>query len=587
MYCQAFKSTFTPQSFATMKFLHIALFVLLCLTFACKKDIATMKADISVDAKDIAQGEAIFNTNCSGCHNFKNDAIGPILAGLTNKVQTKWIKDFISNPKKAIESKDIRADSLYKKYMVVMAPYAFLGDTAIDKIIAYLNTKNDSERIEPSKIGLKDPIPQPIMEAAFALEIEDFMQFPVSSTNGEMPLTKITKMGVKPGSNDLFVVDLRGKLFQIGGKKLDVFLDMALAFPNFIDKPGLATGFGSFAFHPDFAQNGLFYTTHSEKPESGKADFTVPKDAKITLQWVLTEWKIKGFNAKPKKENSRELMRIDYVSQIHGMQEIAFNPNSLPGNDDYGLLYICSGDGGAVEKGYPDAAGNTGSIYGTVIRIDPSGNNGSNHKYGIPISNPFVKNADVNTLKELYAIGFRNPHRITWTAANQCIVVNVGHNNIESLYKISGGENCGWPFREGPFIISADNLSQVFPLKNKLDSTSYHLPFARYDHDEGKAISGGLECTNKATPELMGKFFFGDIPTGRLFYIETKEIETSNPAEIKSVDVIYAGIKTNLRDLCKNDRVDVHFGKDAMGTLYIMTKADGKIYMIKGLVKAK
>ena len=38
-------------------------------------------------------------------------------------------------------------------------------------------------------------------------------------------------------------------------------------------------------------------------------------------------------------------------------------------------------------------------------------------------------------------------------------------------------------------------------------------------------------------------------------------------------------VKT-LKELCGNDRVDLHFGRDAKGELYIMTKADGKIYKL-------
>ena len=60
---------------------------------------------------------------------------------------------------------------------------------------------------------------------------------------------------------------------------------------------GLATGFGSFAFHPDFAKNGLLYTTHTEAPGSAPADFVYADSIKVTLQWVLTEWKVNDPNA--------------------------------------------------------------------------------------------------------------------------------------------------------------------------------------------------------------------------------------------------------------------------------------------------
>ena len=42
------------------------------------------------------------------------------------------------------------------------------------------------------------------------------------------------------------------------------------------------------------------------------------------------------------------------------------------------------------------------------------------------------------------------------------------------------------------------------------------------------------------------------------------------------------GSPTTLKTLCGNDRVDLHFGKDSHGELYILTKADGKIYKLSG-----
>jgi hypothetical protein len=69
----------------------------------------------------------------------------------------------------------------------------------------------------------------------------------------------------------LFVLDLRGKLYRLQNNKPFVYMDMAKLKTKFINEPGLATGFGSFAFHPDFFQNGLLYTTHTEAAGSGKA----------------------------------------------------------------------------------------------------------------------------------------------------------------------------------------------------------------------------------------------------------------------------------------------------------------------------
>mgnify|MGYP006342088379 FL=1 len=41
----------------------------------------------------------------------------------------------------------------------------------------------------------------------------------------------------------------------------------------------------------------------------------------------------------------------------------------------------------------------------------------------------------------------------------------------------------------------------------------------------------------------------------------------------------------NLKDLNKNSRLELHFGQDAKGEMYLMTKADGKLYKIEDCYK--
>jgi glucose/arabinose dehydrogenase len=358
---------------------------------------------------------------------------------------------------------------------------------------------------------------------------------------------------------------------------------MAAEKPNFIHTPGLATGFGSFAFHPEFAKNGLLYTTHCEPAKTAKADFNFNDSIKVTLQWVVLEWKTQTPNTSPFKGASRELMRVDVESQIHGVQEVAFNPLAKPGSDDYGLLYIGIGDGGSAEHGYPFLCGSTEKIWGTVIRIDPKGTNSANGQYGIPAGNPFAESDNPNTVKEIFALGFRNPHRITWDEAGRMFIANIGHHNVENLYIIEAGNNCGWPTREGTFVIDpSQNMHNIYPLPPDDAKNNFTYPIAQYDHDEGNAISGGYDYTGKKLPQLKGKFLFGDIVKGRLFYIEMKDIKVGKQAPIQEIQVSVNGQITTLSKLCNSEKVDERFHRDRNGELLLTTKPDGKIYRITG-----
>jgi glucose/arabinose dehydrogenase/cytochrome c2 len=558
----------------------IILTTLLFLYLVSCKPGASNNDSIASDSATIAAGEKSFNINCSGCHNFRQDAIGPQLSGLTNNISADWIENFIKDPQQLINSKDTHAVQLHEKYKTIMPSFSWLKEDETKNIIAFIHSHKENRRHEEDKNdnALSNPIPEPIKLSGLIAGLQLVTQIPASSDSGKSPLARITKMGIQPTTNDLFVVDLRGKLYRLRNNKPVVYMDMVKLRSKFINEPGLATGFGSFTFHPDFVKNGLLYTTHTEPAGSGKPDFGYEDSIKVALQWVLTEWKVNDPKAETFSGTGRELMRINMVSGIHGVQEIAFNPLSKKGDEDYGLLYIGVGDGGAVENGYQLLAHDKGKVWGSILRIDPAGRNSLNRQYGIPQTNPFAK--DKNALGEIYAYGFRNPHRFTWSKKDGMIACNVGHSNIESIDLIKPGHDYGWPIREGSFLVNPyGDLKRIYspPVNDSVYRITY--PVAEYDHDEGKAISGGYEYLG-TIPALKGKLLFGDIPTGRLFYIDMADIKQGRFATIREWRVSLKGEEKTLKQLCGNDRVDLHFGRDAKGELYIMTKADGRIYKL-------
>lgn len=562
-----------------MKKILLIIAVAFCLYNCISCNNLTDKNSILNNPQDVIKGEAIFNQYCSGCHNFKQNGIGPQLSGITKEEPASWIFSFIKNPQSLIQSGDKHAAALYNQYKTTMPSFTVLKDSDINNIIAFLNTHHEQKLKEQDDKAIKDPIPEKIKTSNLVAVIKPIIQMPATSDINKTPLARITKLDYQPASKKLFVVDLDGRLYELTGNKASVYMNIAKLEPNFINEPGLATGFGSFAFHPEFLKNGLFYTTHTEKPNSGKADFSYADSIKTTLQWVLTEWIADDPEADVFKGTGRELLRINMVAGIHGVQEICFNPTAKKSDEDYGLLYIGIGDGGAAENGYSFLIHNLQKPWGTILRINPSGRNSANGKYGIPQQNPFIKNK--NALGEIYAYGFRNPHRICWSNSGQVIVCNIGHSQIESIDFVNKGNDYGWCIREGTFELHPDaDLTKAYLLPS--DDSAFHItyPVAQYDHDEGKAISGGFEYSGNTIPQLKGKFLFGDIPTGRLLYVDMKDLQQGRQAVIKEWNVSLNGSIKKLQQICGSDRVDLHFGKDAAGELYILTKADGKIYKI-------
>ena len=548
--------------------------------FSCTSRQKTVEELIPIDQATVAKGQQLFEQNCATCHAFNQDGIGPLLGGLTREVSVDWLRRFINNPTEMIDGGDERSQAIFARYRSYMPAYNYLGEEGIDALIAYLHQFEAPVASAFSRgDSVENPIPEPIPLSDLVATIEQVTQALPSSE--EMPRTRIVKLDFEPTSGKLYIADLRGKMFEVLNGKTIPYLDLQALRPNFIDKPGLATGFGSFAFHPEFAQNGLLYTTHTEAPGFATSDFGYADSIKVTLQWVLMEWKTSNPAGTPFLGESRELFRIDMVTGIHGMQEITFNPLAKPGEEDFGLLYIGIGDGGSVEAGYEFIPYGPSQAWGSIFRIDPQGKNSINGNYGIPDSNPFA--GQVGKVEEIYVHGFRNPNRLTWTKKGQKLATNIGQGQVESLYMLQPGQDYGWPVREGTWVIDSKvAINKVFSLPVDDANWGFAYPVAMYDHDEGNAISGGFEYWGSFVPKLEGKYLFGDIVSGRLFYIETSKLSFGFTVPVYEWQVKIGGSIKSLRELCGSNRVDLRLGRDAAGELYIFTKADGNVYKIVG-----
>lgn len=529
-------------------------------------------------AQDAPVGEALFEANCAACHNFKQDGIGPQLGGLKEAVDPAYLAEFIKSPKAMIDARVARAVDKYKKFKTIMPDFKHLGTKEIDDVVAYILEK-PAPQGNPSaqKSGIENPIVPPITKSVLSLNLQPVTQFPF--TNQTQPRSRVNKMGFNPITKEILVADSQGKIFLLTAQNQpNVYFDVTEHFKNFINSPGLATGLGSFAFHPDVANNRLFYTTHTETNQGVTADFTYADSIRVRYQWVITEWTLDDPRSRVLTGKPRELLRVNVVGQIHGMQEIAFNPYAKPTDADYGLLYVCIGDGGAVEQGYPFIPKNKNHVWGKVLRIDPLGKNSKNGQYGIPQSNPYVGK---DGLDEIYAEGFRNPNRIAWTKDGRILVSNIGQRQLESLYLLKPGQNYGWPDREGTFLIdSPATINTIYPLPNDDAQQGYSYPVAQFDHDEGNAIMGGFEYTGTQLPPLQGKYIFGEIVRGRVFYVNLNEIKEGAQATIHEFPLTLSGKPTTLKELSHADKVDLRIGQDAAGELYLLTRADGMMYKI-------
>ena len=462
--------------------------------------------------------------------------------------------------------------------------------------------------------AMTNPLPK-VLPSGLSVEVKSWLTIPASS--GSAPKARINHLKPCPDDARLFCNDLRGKLWVIADKNAtsaSEFLDLSTLSPNFIPTPGLGTGFASFAFHPEFHQAGKpgygkFYTSHSEAATGAAPDLIAPITPDLSQLGIVTEWTMSdpaanSLTTSPANFTKREILRIGFPYNFHDIQEVEFDPTAQPGDENYGCLFICLGDGGSVVLDRPQNIGRIDSPLGCIHRIAPILASGTtttdftlsaNGKYYIPKANPFSAVADPTpgdgwpVVREIYAYGFRNPHRISWDrgGTGKMFCGNIGESMIEEVERVTKGINYGWPRREGSYLFDVSDKTHVYPLPAS-DNSGSSYPVTQYDHDEGRAaIAGGFVYRGSAIPGLRGNYVCGDIVSGDLFVSPETGMNLTaytgtgdTPAPPKLLGVKSGGVTTSFLSLLGATRADLRLGQDNDGELYLLSKQNGKIYQV-------
>ncbi|MEQ1891701.1 MAG: PQQ-dependent sugar dehydrogenase [Planctomycetota bacterium] len=416
------------------------------------------------------------------------------------------------------------------------------------------------------------------------------------------PLAGITAPGL-PAL--LFLVDQVGLLKELDltlarpVRRLPTVLDLSALLAGPLD-PKDERGFLGAVFSPRFASDGRLYTYTSEAYDpSIVADFPLPVDppgpcnlrnVRPDHRSVIREWQRVSQNPLRFSGVSRVILTVDQPQSNHNAGDLEFGPD--------GMLYISFGDGGGADDqncqtnfddnpmfghGALGNGQNPTNPLGDILRIDPRGNDSANGRYGIPTNNPFARNRPRGELRELFAMGFRNPFRFSFdaadfTAANAGVtgrpwVADVGQNDIEEVDVVESGRNYGWRVKEGTFRFSPDGFdlggggSDGFLLSNAPGFGGYADPVAQYDHDDGTAIIGGYVYRGRDIPALAGQYVFGDT-SRRLNNAHGRLFATS-------------GAKTGAHDIVeiREGPLDVQligFGQDARNELYALVYEPGE-----------
>ncbi|MEX0314619.1 MAG: Ig-like domain-containing protein [Allomuricauda sp.] len=329
-----------------------------------------------------------------------------------------------------------------------------------------------------------------------------------------------------PNSDRLLIVEMDGRFFTIGQN--DDAIDRTLVMDIqdrcwYYDWFGPGTKHGGFqnaAFHPDFGQGlgkDFIYVYYVYKATNEDTDFNAPYYDRLSrFTWT-------GSTFDP---NSELIMINQYdTSKGHDGSGMTF------GND--GFLYVTVGDEGTQNaQATPHTQKINDRFRSGVWRIDvdeigghvshpirrqPNSDNvpvGSQNSftqgYYVPNDNPWV-NPDGSVLEEFYAIGLRNPFRMTLDPPTGNLWIgDVGGGQVEEIdFLDKPGLNFQWNYKEG----LQDGFSEVpSPIIGE-----ERIPIFEIQRSQANAVIGGYVYHGAQIPELEGKYIFANNGGGEIY----------------------------------------------------------------------
>ncbi len=328
------------------------------------------------------------------------------------------------------------------------------------------------------------------------------------------------------GTGRLFVLEQSGKIWLLADDKRATvpFLDVSgLISPSALSSRYSEQGLLGLAFHPDYAENGVFFINYTDRGGSS----VVARYETMPEQTHLAD-----------PSSGQIILRLNQPYANHNGGHIDFGPD--------GYLYIALGDGGSAND--PLGAGqNRQLLLGTILRLDID----SAFPYAIPADNPFVNEAAA--LDEIWAYGLRNVWRFSFDrATGDLYLADVGQNQWEEINfqpaASRGGENYGWNAYEANTIFAGGG------------APDHVAPFFAYRHSLGCSVTGGYVYRGSALSELQAAYLFGDYCSGRIWAAWRDSSMTWQTLEL---------MKTNM--------AISSFGEDEAGEVYVIDYA-GSLY---------
>lgn len=331
------------------------------------------------------------------------------------------------------------------------------------------------------------------------------------------------------GSGRIFIVE-QGGTVRVIDRDGNLLATPFVGLGNLVATDANERGLLDIAFHPQFANNGLFYLHYSAG--SNRPDGTAGGDT------VVAEFSLSGDPNVGNSTPDRIILTVTQDFSNHNGGQMRFGPD--------GYLYLGLGDGGSggdpcnrAQTLDPQALVNPSScgsgaslndslgLLGKLLRVDVdsttvagdnnlcAANGDGSANYAVATENPFSDDPD--SCGEVFLYGLRNPWRWSFDRATGDIWIgDVGQSQWEEIdlleAPLSGGENLGWNCFEASSTFSTDGScpppSPVFPI-------------LEYDHAStgGCSVTGGYRYRGPIR-SLQGRYIYGDFCSGDIWFAD-------------------------------------------------------------------
>ena len=160
---------------------------------------------------------------------------------------------------------------------------------------------------------------------------------------------------------------------------------------------------------------------------------------------------------------------------------------------------------------------------------------------------------------------------------------------------MKAGDNFGWTEREGPFLVKDDDPTcSVYPLPADDARFGYVYPVIAYDHDPpagfprcrdtGDAVVGGFVYRGTGCRSCAVSTCSATSSTGACSTPSRSRCGGASGARPSSSRRCSTrpGPPVTMQELAGDPRVDLRLGQDDAGEIYVLSKANGKIWKVTG-----